>query len=154
MPAGVDTGTRLRMTGHGEPGTNGGPAGDLYIFREVREHHVFERRGADLYCTIPVSLTQASLGAQIKIPTLNGEEELDIPEGTQSGQIFRKKAKGLPNPHGGRGDLYINIRVVIPSKVSREQRRLLEQLGQSLKVENKPAERSSSFFDKVKDIFG
>jgi molecular chaperone DnaJ len=154
VPAGVDTGTRLRMTGHGEPGTNGGPAGDLYIFLEVREHPVFERRGADLYCTMPVSFTQASLGAKIKVPTLNGEEDLDIPEGTQSGQIFRKKAKGLPNPHGGRGDLYINIRVVIPSKVSREQRRLLEQLGQSMKVENKPAERSSSFFDKVKDIFG
>lgn len=154
IPAGVDTGTRLRMTGQGEPGTNGGPPGDLYIFLEVKEHPLFERRGADLYCTIPVSITQAALGAKITVPTLKGEEELELAEGTQSGQIFRKKGKGLPNPHGGRGDLYINIRVLIPSKVSREQRRLLEQLGTTLKVENKPAERSSSFFDKVKDIFG
>jgi len=154
IPAGVDSGTRLRMAGQGEPGTNGGPAGDLYIFLEVKEHAFFERRGADLYCTIPVSIAQASLGATVKIPTLQGDEDLEIPEGTQSGQIFRKKAKGLPNPHGGRGDLYVSIRVVIPSKVSREQRRLLEQLGQSMKVENRPAERSSSFFDKVKDIFG
>jgi molecular chaperone DnaJ len=154
IPAGVDSGTRLRMTGQGEPGTNGGATGDLYIFLEVKEHAFFERRGADLYCTIPISLIQASLGATIKAPTLQGEEELVVPEGTQSGQIFRKKAKGMPNPHGGRGDLYISIRVVIPSKVSREQRRLLEQLGVSMKVENKPAERSSSFFEKVKDIFG
>lgn len=154
IPAGVDTGTRLRMAGQGEPGTNGGPAGDLYIFLEVKEHPLFERRGADLYCTIPVSITQAALGAKITVPTLKGEEELELAEGTQSGQIFRKRGKGLPNPHGGRGDLYINIRVLIPSKVSREQRRLLEQLGTTLKVENKPAERSSTFFDKVKDIFG
>ncbi|MGH9714158.1 MAG: molecular chaperone DnaJ [Candidatus Acidiferrales bacterium] len=154
IPAGVDSGTRLRMAGHGEPGSNGGPAGDLYIFLEVKEHSIFERRGADLFCTIPISISQASLGATIKIPTLKGEEELEVPDGTQSGQIFRKKAKGLPNPHGGRGDLYVSVRVVIPSKVSKEQRRLLEQLGQTLKVENKPVERSSSFFDKVKDIFG
>jgi molecular chaperone DnaJ len=154
VPAGVDSGTRLRMTGQGEPGTNGGPTGDLYIFLEVKEHAFFERRGSDLYCTIPVSFPQAALGAKIKVPTLRGEEDLEIPESTQSGQIFRVKGKGLPNPHGGRGDLYVNIRVVVPGKVSREQKKMLEQLGQSLKVENKPAERSSSFFDKVKDIFG
>ncbi|MGA8036591.1 MAG: molecular chaperone DnaJ [Candidatus Acidiferrales bacterium] len=154
IPAGVDSGTRLRMAGQGEPGTNGGAAGDLYIFLEVKEHAFFERRGSDLICEIPISVTQATLGTKIKVPTLKEEEELEIPEGTQSGQIFRKKAKGLPNPHGGKGDLYISVRVVIPSKVSREQRKLLEQLGQSLKVDNKPAERNSTFFDKVKDIFG
>lgn len=154
VPAGVDSGTRLRMTGQGEPGTNGGPPGDLYIFLEVKEHPLFERRGADLYCTVPVSFPQAALGATVKIPTLHGEEDLEIPEGTQSGQLFRKRAKGLPNPHGGRGDLYVNVRVVVPSKLTREQKRALEQLGQTLKVDNKPAERSSSFFDKVKDIFG
>jgi molecular chaperone DnaJ len=150
----VETGTRLRLAGQGEPGTNGGPAGDLYVFLEVKEHPFFERRGADLVCTIPVSVTQAVMGTKLKIPTLQGEDELEIPEGTQSGQIFRKKGKGLPDPHGGRGDLYINIQVVIPSKISREQRRLLEELEKTLKVENKPVERSSSFFDKVKDIFG
>src|ERR1700729_184345 len=129
VPAGVDSGTRLRMTGQGEPGTNGGPAGDLYIFLEVKEHAFFERRGADLYCTIPVSVTQAALGATIRVPTLQGEEDLEIPDGTQSGQMFRKRSKGMPNPNGGRGDLYISIRVVIPAKTSREQRRLLEKLG-------------------------
>ncbi|HWG59568.1 MAG TPA: molecular chaperone DnaJ [Candidatus Acidoferrales bacterium] len=154
VPAGVDTGTRLRMAGHGEPGVNGGPPGDLYIFLEVKEHAFFERRGADLYCTVPVSFPQAALGAKIKIPTLQGEADLEIPEGTQSGQIFRQKGKGLPNPHGGRGDLYVNVRVIVPAKLSREQRRTLEQLGQTMQVENKPAERSSGFFDKVKDIFG
>lgn len=154
VPAGVDSGTRLRMAAQGEPGVNGGPAGDLYIFLEVKEHPFFERRGADLYCTVPVSFPQAALGTTVKIPTLIGEQELHIPDGTQSGQIFRQKGKGLPNPHGGRGDLYVNIRVVTPSKVSREQRRILEELGQTMKVENKPTERSSSFFDKVKDIFG
>jgi len=154
VPAGVDTGTRLRMSGQGEPGTNGGASGDLYVFIEVKEHPTFERRGADLYCTIPISITQAILGATIKVPTLKGDEEFRVPEGTQSGQIFRLKGKGLPNPQGGRGELYLVIRVEIPSKISREQRRLLEQLGQSLKVDNKPVERSSSFFDKVKDIFG
>jgi len=154
VPAGVDSGTRLRMAGQGEPGTNGGPAGDLYIFLEVKEHPFFERRGADLYCTIPVSFPQAALGATIRIPTLQGEMDLNVPEGTQSGQIFRQRGKGLPNPHGGRGDLYVNIQLVVPSKPSREQRRVLEQLGQTMKVENKPVERSSSFFEKVKDIFG
>lgn len=154
VPAGVDAGTRLRMPGQGEPGVNGGPPGDLYIFLEVKEHPFFERRGADLYCTIPVSFPQAALGATVLIPTLKGNEDFEIPEGTQSGQIFRQKGKGLPNPHGGKGDLYISVRVVTPSKVSREQRKMLEQLGQTLKVENKPVERSSSFFDKVKDIFG
>jgi molecular chaperone DnaJ len=154
IPAGVESGTRLRMTGQGEPGTNGGPPGDLYIFLEVKEHAFFERRGADLYATIPISYPQAALGAKISIPTLKGEEELEIPEGTQSGQIFRVKGKGLPNPHGGRGDLYVSVRVDVPSKLTREQRRVLEQLGQTLKVPNKPVERSSTFFDKVKDIFG
>jgi len=154
IPAGVDSGTRLRLTGQGQPGTNGGPPGDLYVFLEVKEHPSFERRGADLYCTIPISITQAALGATIRVPTLHGDEELRIPEGTQSGQIFRLKGKGLPNPQGGRGEFYVVVRVDIPAKVSREQRRLLEQLGQSLKVENKPVERTSSFFDKIKDIFG
>jgi molecular chaperone DnaJ len=154
IPAGVDSGTRLRMAGQGEPGMHGGAAGDLYIFLEVKEHAFFERRGSDLICEIPISVTQATLGTKIRVPTLKETEDLEIPEGTQSGQIFRKKAKGLPNPHGGRGDLYISVRVVIPAKVSRDQRKLLEQLGLTMKVDNKPAERNSTFFDKVKDIFG
>ena len=155
IPAGVDNQTRLRVAGEGEAGSNGGPPGDLYVFLEVKEHPFFERRNADLYCSIPVSIAQAALGAEISVPTLNGEEKLKVPEGTQSGTIFRLKGKGLPNPHGGgRGDLYVNIRIVTPTKLTREQRKLFEQLEQIQKVENKPSERSSSFFDKVKDIFG
>jgi molecular chaperone DnaJ len=155
VPAGVDTGTRLRVTGEGEPGPNGGPAGDLYVVLEVKEHPFFERRGADLYCTIPVSVAQATLGTELQVPGLNGEERLKLPEGTQSGAVFRLKGKGLADPRGGgKGDLYYHVRVLTPTKLTREQRRLIEELGASLKVENKPAERNSSIFDKVKDIFG
>jgi len=155
IPPGVDSGTRLRVTGEGEPGPNGGPAGDLYVVLDVKEHPFFERRGADLYCTIPVSIAQATLGTELQVPGLNGEEKLKIPEGTQSGAVFRIKGKGMADPHGGgKGDLYYHVRVLTPTKLSREQRKLVEQLGASLKVENKPAERNSTIFDKVKDIFG
>lgn len=155
IPPGVDTGTRLRVAGEGEPGPNGGPPGDLYVVLEVKEHPFFERRGADLYCTIPVSFAQAALGADLVVPGLQGEEKLRVPEGTQSGAVFRLKGMGMPDPHGGgRGDLYYHVRVVTPEKLTREQRKLLEQLGATLKVENQPAERNSSIFDKVKDIFG
>jgi molecular chaperone DnaJ len=155
IPPGVDTGTRLRVQGEGEPGPNGGPAGDLYVVLEVKEHAFFERRGADLYCTIPISIAQAALGAELQVPGLAGEEKLKIPEGTESGAVFRVRGKGLADPHGGgKGDLYYHVRVLTPSKLTREQRKLIEQLGATLKVENKPAERGSSLFDKVKDIFG
>ena len=155
IPPGVDTGTRLRVAGEGEPGPNGGPAGDLYVVLEVKEHPFFERRGADLYCTIPVSVAQATLGTELQVPGLNGEEKLKIPEGTQSGAVFRIKGRGLADPRGGgKGDLYYHVRVLTPTKLTREQRKLIEQLGATLKVENKPADRNSSIFDKVKDIFG
>jgi molecular chaperone DnaJ len=155
IPPGVDTGTRLRVQGEGEPGPNGGPTGDLYVVLDVKEHPFFERRGADLYCTIPVSIAQAALGAELQVPGLAGDEKLKIPEGTESGAVFRVRGKGLADPHGGgKGDLYYHVRVLTPTKLTREQRKLIEQLGASLKVENKPAERGSSLFDKVKDIFG
>jgi molecular chaperone DnaJ len=155
IPPGVDTGTRLRVQGEGEPGPNGGPTGDLYVVLDVKEHPFFERRGADLYCTIPISITQASLGVELQVPGLGGEEKLKIPEGTQSGAVFRIRGKGLADPHGGgKGDLYYHVRVLTPTKLTREQRKLIEQLGTSLRVENKPAERGSTLFDKVKDIFG
>jgi len=155
IPPGVDTGTRLRVQGEGEPGPNGGTAGDLYVVLEVKEHPFFERRGADLYCTIPISIAQAALGAELQVPGLGGDEKLKIPEGTESGAVFRVRGKGLADPHGGgKGDLYYHVRVLTPTKLTREQRKLIEQLGASLKVENKPAERGSSLFDKVKDIFG
>jgi len=155
IPPGVDTGTRLRVQGEGEPGPNGGPTGDLYVVLEVKEHPFFERRGADLYCTIPISIAQAALGAELQVPGLAGDEKLKIPEGTESGAVFRIRGGGLADPHGGgKGDLYYHVRVLTPTRLTREQRKLIEQLGASLKVENKPAERGSSLFDKVKDIFG
>jgi len=155
IPPGVDTGTRLRVAGEGEPGPNGGPAGDLYVVLEVKEHAFFERRGADLYCTIPVSIAQATLGTELQVPGLNGEEKLKIPEGTQSGAVFRIKGKGLADPRGGgKGDLYYHVLVMTPTKLTREQRKLMEQLGYTIRVDNKPADRNSSIFDKVKDIFG
>jgi molecular chaperone DnaJ len=155
IPPGVDTGTRLRVAGEGEPGPNGGPPGDLYVVLDVKEHAFFERRGADLYCTIPVSIAQATLGTELQVPGLNGEEKLKIPDGTQSGAVFRIKGKGLADPRGGgKGDLYYHVVVLTPTKLTREQRKLVEQLGATLKVENKPADRNSSIFDKVKDIFG
>ena len=155
IPPGVDTGTRLRVNGEGEVGANGGSPGDLYVVLEVKEHSFFERRGADLYCTIPLSIAQAALGTELQVPGLNGDEKLKIPEGTQSGAVFRIKGKGLADPRGGgKGDLYYHVRVMTPTKLSREQRRLLEQLGATIQVENRPAERNSSIFDKVKDIFG
>jgi len=155
IPPGVDTGTRLRVAGEGEPGPNGGPDGDLYVVLDVKEHSFFERRGADLYCTIPLSIVQATLGTELQVPGLNGEERLKIPEGTQSGAVFRIKGKGLADPRGGgKGDLYYHVRVLTPTKLTREQRKMIEELGTTLKVENKPADRNSSIFDKVKDIFG
>src|SRR6202140_2724616 len=155
IPPGVDSGTRLRVTGEGEQGPNGGPAGDLYVVLDVKEHTFFERRGADLYCTIPLSVSQASLGTDLQVPGLTGEERLKVPEGTQSGAVFRIKGKGLPDPHGrGRGDLYYHVRVLTPTKLTREQRKIMEQLDATLKVDNKPADRNSTLFDKVKDIFG
>jgi molecular chaperone DnaJ len=153
VPAGVDNGMRLRVPGEGEQGTNGGVPGDLYIFIEVKDHPFFERRGADLYCNVPITVPQAALGAEIMVPTMSGDEKLTIPEGTQPGTLFRRKGRGLPDPHGGRGDLYVNVRVVIPSKLTKEQKALFEQLHRVVKVENRPVERNSSFFDKVKDIF-
>jgi molecular chaperone DnaJ len=155
IPPGVDSGTRLRVTGEGEAGPNGGPAGDLYVVLDVKEHQFFERRGADLYCTIPLSVAQAALGTELQVPGLNGDEKLRIPEGTQSDAVFRVKGKGLPDPRGGgKGDLYYHVRVLTPTKLTREQRKLMEQLGVSLQVDNKPADRNSSIFEKVKDIFG
>jgi molecular chaperone DnaJ len=155
IPPGVDSQTRIRVPAEGEQGVNGGPPGDLYIVLEVSDHAFFERRGADLYCTIPISITQAALGAEIDVPGLVGEEKVTIQEGTQTGSTIRLKAKGLPDPHGGgKGDLYVNVRVVTPTKLTRDQRRALQQLGEMLEVENRPAERNSSLFEKVKDIFG
>jgi molecular chaperone DnaJ len=155
IPAGVETGMRVRLPGEGELGSQGGPPGDLYVALDVREHPFFDRKGSDLFCTIPITIAQAALGADIRVPTLHSEEKLKIPEGTQSGHVFRLKGKGLPSPTGhGKGDLHVRVRVVIPAKLTRDQKRLLEELGETLEPDNQPAQRNSSFFEKVKDMFG
>jgi molecular chaperone DnaJ len=154
IPAGVDNGSRLRIAGEGDIGARGGEWGDLYVVVYVKEHAYFEREGVDLHCNVPISFSQAALGADIKVPTLEGDEErLKIPEATQSGTTFRIRGKGIPDINGhGRGDLFITVRVLTPQKLTREQRRLLEQLATVYSVENRPAEKK--IFERVKDIFG
>jgi len=153
IPAGVEEGTRLRVTGEGEAGSRGGPHGDLYVVLRVREHPYFDRQGNDLYYTIPISITQAILGVEIRVPTLRGLERLRIPEGTQNGSVFRLRGAGMPSVDGRRqGDLYVSVHVLTPTGLSREQRRMFEMLNSTLRVENRPLERRPS--EKVKDVFG
>ena len=152
IPAGVDSGTRIRLSNQGQPGANGGPAGDLYVVLKVKEHPFFDRRENDLHCTIPINLAQAALGAEIEAPTLTGTESLKIPAGTQSGAQFRLRNQGVPHVNGhGRGDLWVHVDVKVPSKLTRVQRELFEKLRETLPVENEPQEKG--IFDKVKDYF-
>jgi molecular chaperone DnaJ len=152
IPAGVEDGTRIRYQGEGDKGPNGGPSGDLYVVLSVKHHKFFERDGHNLHCQIPVSIAQAALGAEILIPTLEGESVLKVPEGTQSGREFRMRNKGVPylNEHG-RGDLIVQVVVQTPKKLSKIQKELLRQLGESLTMENTPTPRG--LFEKVKEIF-
>jgi molecular chaperone DnaJ len=154
IPAGVDAGSRLRISGEGESGAYGGEPGDLYVVVNVKEHDYFERDGADLYCMMPVSFSQAALGGEIHVPTLDGEnEKLKIPEATQGGTTFRIRGKGIPYLNGrGRGDLFVTVRVMTPQKLTREQRRLLEQLAEISSFQNMPAEKKVR--EKMKNIFG
>jgi molecular chaperone DnaJ len=153
VPAGVEDETRIRFTGLGEAGPFGGPAGDLYVVLHVKEHPFFEREGNDLHCVIPVSFAQSALGAQIAVPTLEGEQTLKVPEGTQSGTTIRLRGKGVPVLNGhGKGDLFVEVRVETPTKLNKRQRELLQELEANAGVENKPERRS--LLGKVKDIFG
>jgi molecular chaperone DnaJ len=152
VPAGIADGNRLRVPGEGQPGANGGPSGDLYIFFTVKEHPIFERHNNDLHCTIPISVAQAVLGNDIQVPTLEGPHTLTIPEGTQNGAELRVKGKGVPEVQGrGRGDLVVHVDVRIPTRLTREQRKLFEQLAETLPVNNEPQEKG--IFEKVKDLF-
>jgi molecular chaperone DnaJ len=151
IPAGVETGSRLRVQGEGESGTQGGPAGDLYVVIHLAEHERFERQANNLYASQPVTFAQAALGADVYVATIEGEEKIKIPAGTQTGTVFRIKGKGMPVLGGrGRGDLYVSVSVVTPTSLTREQRKLLEQLAV---VENKDLE-DKGLVDKVRDIFG
>lgn len=152
IPAGVDTGTRLRLSGEGQPGGNGGPYGDLYVFLTVEEHPVFDREGEDLHCTVPVNVAQAALGTDVDVLTLYGLQTVKIAEGTQHGAKTKLRNLGVPRLNGsGRGDLFVHVDVRIPTKLSRDQRKLLEQLRETLPAENDLKEKS--LLDKVKDYF-
>ncbi len=153
VPPGVEDGTRIRYQEQGDAGPNGAPAGDLYVVLRVKPHSFFEREGKDLYCSVPISFSQAALGSEIIIPTLDGEHRLKVPEGMQSGTTFRIRGKGLPAlQSSGKGDLFVRIRVQTPSRLNKRQKELLEELGTTFTMENKPEPRS--LFDKVKEIFG
>lgn len=151
IPAGVETGSRLRVSGEGEAGTGGGQSGDLYVVIHVAEHEMFERQGANLYLSTPVSFAQAALGAEIEVRTLDGTEKLKVSAGTQTGTVFRLKNQGMPVLGGrGRGDLFVAVTVITPKTLTKEQRKLLEQLAEIEDTEF----QDESFIDKVRNIFG
>jgi molecular chaperone DnaJ len=160
VPAGIATGQRLRLNGEGEAGAQGGPAGDLYVVIMVQEHSFFHRDGNDLACEIPVNFTTLALGGEIKVPSVDGEPQpLKIPDGTATGSVFRLRGKGLPDVAGrGRGDLLVTVQAVTPRKLTRDQRKLLEQFAATLPAQEfEPTPREAEdrgLFDKVKDIFG
>lgn len=158
IPAGISTGQRLRLYGEGEHGTAGGPPGDLYVVVHVQEHSFFHREEDDLYCEMPMSFPTLALGGRVKVPTLNGREELHVPAGTQPGARFKLRGKGMPSVSGrGHGDLHVIARVLVPKKLTKEQKHLLEELAKTLPQETIEAETDEAekpFFERVKDIFG
>ncbi len=155
IPGGVDTGSQLRIGGEGEAGSAGGPAGDLYVVVRVEEHPFFQREGAALLCEVPIGFAQAALGGAIEVPTADGgRAKVSIPEGTQSGTVFRVRGQGVPHLGGrGRGDLHVTVRVVVPTRLTPEQRRMIDALGRSLPSPEEQ-EKDRSFLGKVKDILG
>lgn len=154
IPAGVDTGDRIRLSGKGEAGPQGGPAGDLYVQMVVRDHPIFVRDGSNLHCEVPISFAQAALGGELEVPTLSGKVKLKIPAETQSGKLFRLRGKGVaPVRGGGVGDLLCRVVVETPVKLSGQQRELLQQFEESLAGKSKHSPRSSNWFDGVKKFF-
>jgi molecular chaperone DnaJ len=162
IPAGISTGQQLRLQGEGEAGSGGGPSGHLYVVIHVHEHEFFRRDGLNLFCEIPVNFTTVALGGEIQVPTLDGQERVKVPEGTQTGTTLRLKGKGMPDVNGhGRGDLFATVQVRTPKKLNKEQRQLIEQLTKALppeKFEPRAREDESqderNLFDRVKDMFG
>lgn len=155
IPAGIDSGMRIRSSGNGEPGVNGGPPGDLYVEIQIKPHSVFERDGDDLHCRVPVSMVTAALGGSIDVPTLGGRAEIDLPEGTQTGKTFRLRGKGIKGLRSSYpGDLYCHITVETPVKLNEEQKRLLRELDDSLKKGgDRHSPQAKSWFDKAKEFF-
>jgi molecular chaperone DnaJ len=151
IPAGVDTGSRLRIAGEGEGGEAGGSRGDLYVVIHIKDHEIFERREANLYCTKSISFARATLGGDTTVKTLDGEETLHIPQSTQTGTVFRLRGHGMPAISGhGRGDLFVAVNIVTPTNLSREQRRLLEEFSA---LESEETHQDKGLFDRVKESF-
>lgn len=155
IPAGIDGGMRIRSAGNGEPGTNGGPPGDLYIEIRQKKHDIFERDGDDLHCTVPINIVTAALGGEIDVPTLDGKAAIDLPEGTQNGKQFRLRGKGIKGVRASYpGDLYCHITVETPVKLTEPQRKLLKELDESFKKGgNKHSPTGDSWTDKLKGLF-
>ena len=154
IPAGVDTGNQLRLSGEGAAGENGAPAGDLYVVIHVKEHHIFERDGNNLYCEVPISFSMAALGGEIEVPTLDGKVKLKIPAETQTGKLFRMRGKGVSSTRSGyEGDLICRVVIETPVNLNKEQKELLEKLEESLKGQKSHSPKSSSFSDGVKKFF-
>lgn len=152
VPAGVDTGSRIRVSGKGGMGVKGGSAGDLYVFIHVRDHEFYVRDGEDIHCEIPINFAQAALGDEVEVPTLDGRVKLKIPEGTQTGTSFRLRGKGIPHLRGtGRGDQHVKVRVVTPTKLTEKQKDLLKELGRHSVTD---AAGDKSLFDRLKDALG
>lgn len=153
IPAGVDSGNQIRLAGEGQPGTNGGPHGNLYLMVDVKAHQYFHRKGNDILLDLRINVAQAALGAEVQIPTVDGLEALRIPAGSQPGKVLRVRNKGIPYLRGsGRGDQLVVLNVEVPSRLTAEQRRLFEQLAESLGSDVRPQERG--FFDWLKDTLG
>ncbi len=155
VPAGVDTGDRIRLAGEGEAGVNGGPAGDLYVVVSVREHKIFQRDGKNLYCEVPISFVDAALGGELEVPTLDGRVKLKIPDGAQTGKLFRLRGKGVTPVRGGSaGDLLCRVAVETPVNLTKRQRELLQELRETLEEEgSSQSPRAKSWFDGVKNFF-
>ncbi|MCB9060741.1 MAG: molecular chaperone DnaJ [Halobacteriovoraceae bacterium] len=152
IPAGIDHGQRLKLSGEGDAGQNGGPSGDLYVVVAIEDDEFFQRDGFDVYCKVPISFSQAALGADIEVPTLDGKVEVKISEGTQSGRKMRLKGKGITKLGGyGKGDQIIEVHVETPTKLSSEQREIFQKLSDMEHVKSNPM--SKGFFDKVRDLF-
>jgi molecular chaperone DnaJ len=152
IPAGVEDGTRIRLSGEGEAGARGGPAGDLYVFLSIRRHQLFEREGADVHCRVPISMVQATLGGNIEVPTLDGKmARINIPAGAQGGHQFRMRGKGMPIMRSSqRGDMYIEIVVETPTNLTAKQKELLKEFEKA----GKTSPESEGFFSKMKEMFG
>ena len=155
IPAGIDDGMRIRSSGNGEPGVNGGPSGDLYVEVHIKPHPVFDRDGDDLHCKMPISFVDAILGGEIEVPTLSGKATFDVPEGTQSGRTFRLRSKGIKSLRTALpGDLYIHVQVETPVKLNQAQKDLLKQFDESLKAGGaKHSPQQKGWLDRVKDFF-